>query len=249
MLQSIAELEGYRLLARDGEFGKLKDVYFDDNSFTAAYVVVDTGTWLPGRKVLIPLVALDSPDWGAKVLPVELTKKQIENCPPIAVHKPVSRQEEIKLFEHLNVEPYWVGGLAAGGYPVPPKEAYEDEEGKKEADIETAGDPHLRSFNEIKGYHVQATDGDIGHIDDMYFDDEDWVIRYAVVDTRNWLPGRKVIIASDWIDRINWVESRVHVDLTRHSVKNSPEFDDSSAITRTYEDILWDHYKRQKYWL
>ena len=65
-------------------------------------------------------------------------------------------------------------------------------------------DPHLRSSAAVTGYHIQATDGDIGHVEDFLLDDRSWTIRFMVVDTTNWWAGEKVLIAPAWIERVDW---------------------------------------------
>jgi hypothetical protein len=107
---------------------------------------------------------------------------------------------------------------------------------------------HLRSTREVIGYHIQARDGEIGHVEDFIADDQTWAIQYMVVDTRNWLPGRKVLIAPAWIEKVDWLERLVHVDLLRETIQNSPEFDPSAPVNRAYEVRLYDYYGRPKYW-
>ena len=70
------------------------------------------------------------------------------------------------------------------------------------AEREEANDVHLRSANKVTGYRIGATDGDIGHVEDFIIDDETWEIRYMVVDTQNWWPGKKVLVAPQWIGRM-----------------------------------------------
>lgn len=109
-------------------------------------------------------------------------------------------------------------------------------------------DPHLRSTREVIGYHIQANDGGIGHVDDFIAGGEDWVIRYMIVDTRNWLPGRKVLVAPTWVKRVDWAKRDVYVDLSRETIENSPEFDPSAPVNREYELRLYDYYGRPRYW-
>ena len=118
---------------------------------------------------------------------------------------------------------------------------------ERRAEREEAGDLHLRSAAKVTGYHIEATDGDIGHVEDFIIDDETWEIRYMVVDTRNWLPGKKVLIAPRWIDRVSWDDSKVYVNLSREAIKNAPEYH-PDALNREYEEKLHDHYDRPKYW-
>ena len=172
-----------------------------------------------------------------------LTKDQIKQSPDMSTDIPVSRQEEIKLHEHYTWVPYWAApppGVA------PPVELLKDE---KEEKIELQhADPHLRSVREVTGYHIQASDGEIGHVEEFIVDDEDWFIRYMVIDTRNWLPGRKVLVSPGWIDQISWRESKVFVDLPKELIKKSPEYDPSAPVNREYEERLYDFYGRPKYW-
>ena len=110
-------------------------------------------------------------------------------------------------------------------------------------------DPHLRSTHKVTGYHVQATDGEIGHVDDFVIDDETWAIRYLVIDTRNWLPGKKILVSPQWIKRVSWSESKVFFDHPREAIKKSPKYSEESLITRDYETGLHQHYNRQGYWI
>jgi hypothetical protein len=118
----------------------------------------------------------------------------------------------------------------------------------KAAIEEQKSDPHLRSTREVIGYHIQATDGEIGHVEDFVLNDEIWSIYYMVVDTRNWLPGREVILSTSWIEEVDWIERHVHVNLSQEAVENSPEFDPSVPVNREYEIRLYDYYGRPKYW-
>jgi hypothetical protein len=233
-------------LARDGDIGKVHDFLFDDAGWIIRYVVVDTGKWLPGRKVLLIPLVLDEPDWENRTLPVSLTKEQIKKSPDIDVDKPVYRQHEHALHEYYQWVPYWIASPHT--IPPPPYPKGKEEDKDEDPTVQEKEDPHLRSTKEVSGYHIQATDGEMGHVEDFIADDTDWFIRYMVVDMRNWLPGKKVLISSGWIERVEWSESKVYVDLSRDMVKNSPEFDPSSPVNRRYEERLYDFYGRPKYW-
>jgi hypothetical protein len=109
-------------------------------------------------------------------------------------------------------------------------------------------DSHLRSSEAVTGYHVEAADGEIGHLDSFVIDDEAWAIRYVEVATRNWLPGKKVLVSPAWIEKVSWEDSKVSAGLTRETIQNAPEYLDSSPITRDYENRLYVHYGRPPYW-
>jgi hypothetical protein len=201
--------------------------------------VADSSAWLPGRWVLIVPSALGEPNWETGELPVELTKEQVKNSPGIEEDQPVSRQREMALHEYYRWNPYWTGpGAAPITAPARMPESVK----------EAPGDPHLRSVAEVTGYHIAATDGEIGHAEDFIVEDETWWFRYIVVDTRNWLPGRKVLVSPQWIRKIEWSERMVHVDLTQEQVEASPPYDPTAAVNRRYEEQLFDFYGRPKYW-
>jgi hypothetical protein len=110
-------------------------------------------------------------------------------------------------------------------------------------------DSHLRSTEAVTGYHIEAADGEIGHVDGFVVDDEAWAIRYIEVATRNWLPGKKVLVSPAWIERVSWTDSAVYTALSREAIKEGPEYIESRPITREYENRLHLHYGRPPYWL
>jgi sporulation protein YlmC with PRC-barrel domain len=250
MHRSAKELKGYAIGATDGEIGSVEDFYFDDQRWTVRYLVVDTGKWLPGRKVVISPISLGVVDWEGKKLQVKLSREQVENSPDVQTHKPVSRQYEIELSQYYGYPYYWTGpdvwGPAAFPVGVPIEGVPERE--AREGGVVPEEDLHLHSVNEVLDYYIEATDGDVGHVDDFILDDASWEIRYLVVDTRNWLPGKKVLIAPGWIHRVNWRDSRVYVNLGRETIKNSPEYDGSLPVARDYETQLHQHYDQPRYW-
>jgi hypothetical protein len=242
MLRSANEIRGYVLQAQDGEIGRSKDFLFDDQSWTIRYMVVDTAKWLPGRKVLISPISLGTPDWATHRFPVKLSRSEVQSAPELSEDAPVSRQYETQYYRHFGWPIYWGGPGAWGAweYPMPLFDA-----GEPEAIQETEdADEHLRSIQEVASYGIHATDGDIGSVHDFIVDDRSWSLRYLVVDTRDWLPGRKVLIAIDWIDQIDWLRRNVSVDLTREELKASPEYDPQAPVNREYEQLLYDFYGR-----
>ena len=112
----------------------------------------------------------------------------------------------------------------------------------------TADDCHLRSTNAVIGYYVHATDGDIGHVDNLLVDDQTWAIRYLIVDTQRWWSGRRVLVAPRWIDEVTWSTATVSVDLTRHAIESAPPYDPEALLDRQREQALHDHYDRPGYW-
>ncbi len=255
MLNALSQLSGSTLTATDGEIGHVKQAYFDDHAWAVRYLVVDTGTWLSGREVLISPYAVRQPVGSGKTIDVSLTRQQVENSPDIDTHKPVSRQHERDYLSYYAYPEYWAGGelWSMSALPLlPPNLPLAGSEAEMAAHaVEVpAEDVHLRSSNVVTGYNIQAADHSIGHVKDFLFDDASWAIRYLVIDTRNWWPGgKKVLLATHWIDRIDWAEQTVYTQLTREQVKASPEYDESATVDRDYERRLHDAYGREGYWL
>lgn len=218
MPHTMDELHGYTLHASDGELGRIGDLLFDDRSWHVRYVVAETGGWLTGRQVLLDPSSVTGIDREAGRVEVSLTRQQIEDSPPIEAHAPVSQQVQVDLHSYYGWPAYWgaAGAFATAATPldVPP-------EAVPEQVTDAGGDPHLRSAREVIGYHVQATDDEIGHIDDLVLDEGAWIAREAVVATRNWLPGRKVVIPTEAVEDVSWSDRRVRVRLTRAEVEAS----------------------------
>jgi hypothetical protein len=252
LLRSLKELTGYVVQATDGDVGEVHDLLFSDDSWILRYLVVDTRKWLPGRKVLIPPREMEEPLWQERRFPVSLTQKQVKESPSLDVDEPVSRQHEGALHRYFEWKPYWVGAIPFHrpvSYPIPDRDSKQDtdeSESKVAGDVLENGDPHLRSTREVTGYRIEAPDGEIGHIDDLIAADDDWQIRYIVIDTCNWIPGKKVLLAVEWLDRFSWQDAKAFVDLSRKLIKDSPEFDPDKPVNREYEEILYDYYGRPR---
>ena len=245
MLNRVQTLTGYTLHGIDGEIGKVKEFYFDDHHWTIRYLVADTGGWLTDRKVLISPYALATVNMEEQYIAVSLTREQIESSPSLNSDRPVSRQFEKEYYQFYGWPMYWSGSFAWGAYPYMVRDP---EKWMNSARHEKTWDPHLRSTHEVSGYSIEAADGGIGHVDDFIVDDETWAIRYLVIDTRNWWPGKKVLVSPQWIQDVNWSQSKVFVGLLREAVKEAPEYTEGSPLTRDYETRLHQHYNRQGYW-
>lgn len=262
MLHSAYDLKGFGIDASDGSIGSVTDLLFDDASWRVRWLVVDTGNWLPGRVVVLPPSVLKDIDERRRTIAVPLSKQQVHDSPPLSAHEPVSRQRESEIYTYYGWEPYWAGGLGPGGMlpggalavpasptpsrPVPvqaPTQA-----GARVPPGAEGGDAHLRSASEVTGSAIAASDGELGHVEDFLVDGHDWMVRYIVVDTANWWPGKKTIIAPDWVDDISWSERRVSVGLTREKIKASPEYVRGPLVERPYEGQLYAHYGFRPYW-
>lgn len=249
MLRGLKDLDRYTVTATDGDLGTVANFLLDDLFWVVRYLVVEAGGFFDGRRVLISPVFFRQAEWLTRRFHLALTMDKIRSSPSVDVDAPVSRQHELDYYRHYGYASYWGGAgiWGMGAYPgsiVPGTWNAAPTE-----DLEKApGDLHLRSAREVRGYHVQGSDAEIGHVDDFLVDDETWQIRYLVVDTSNWWFGKKVLVAPDWATRISWKENKVHLDMSRQAIKDSPEWDASAAVNREYELRLYDYHGRPVYW-
>jgi hypothetical protein len=262
MLRNADSLYRLELHARDGVIGRVKDFFFDDHYWTIRYMVVETGSWLNSRKVLIATSVIENADWDEGLLRVDLSREQVRSSPDIDTNAPVARTHERGLHEYYGWPAYWVAaetgaGSVAGfaptagsmtgmgsalgtgmGVPVTP------EPQGRTGRTAPEGDPNLRSGRAVCGYHIEAVDGTIGHVEDYLLNDNAWTLDHIVIDTKNWLPGKKVIVSTEWIRNVVWSESRVHMRLPRETIRQAPEFDGILPVSEEYADSLRRHYGR-----
>lgn len=240
------DLNGMQLEATDGDLGSVSDLYFDDDRWTGRYLVVNTGNWLTGQLVLVSPHAVTAVDRERRRIEVSLTRAQVEQSPPIDAHRPVSRQSELAYASYYGYPLYWSGpGLwGAEGTPAAIAGLTAIERRAAEQIGPTAPeDSHLRSAREVAGYSIEATDGDIGRVQDFVLHDRSWAIRLLVVDTSSWWLGRKVLMSPDWIRDIGWADRVVHVAVSREAVRSSPEWDKRAPIDEQVEATLRGHYQ------
>jgi sporulation protein YlmC with PRC-barrel domain len=259
-LHSVKDLQDYAIGATDGDMGTVQDLYSDDESWTARYLVVDTGGWLAGRRVLIPPHAIQRIDAAGKRVITSLTKQQVKDSPGIDANRPVSRPYEMQLYGYYGYPYYWAGPYrwgpmplgygSAAPYPAPaageprPSAAMEELAAREHEQA----DPHLRSVVDVRGHGIQATDGELGHVEDMLVEEDSLAIRYLIVDPINWWPGKHVLVATEWIKAVNWDESTVEVTISKDAIRNAPEFDPAVPIDRDYENRYLHHFGRSGYW-
>lgn len=247
MLRKVKILNGYSIQNIDDEtIGKVKDVYFDDRHWTVRYLTANSGNWLTGRKVLLTPYAVVAVNADHENIVVDLTKKQIENSPLLNSDKPVSQQFEQAYYGYYGYPTYWGGTYSWGYYPNIERNR---DRWNDFPNNEKKYDHHLRSCAEVTGYHIQAEDGEIGHVEDFIIDDETWEIRYLIVNTSNWWAGKQVLISPLWIESVSWAQRKVMIDLTRQAIKLSPEFTDQLLVDRDFETSLYGHYNRKGYWV
>ena len=247
MLHLLEDIKGYKIVGTDDEVGKVHDFFFEDATWAVRHLVVNTGSWLSGRKVLISPLAVERIDREAGEVHLSLTREKIEGAPGIEADQPVSRQFERSYYDYYGYEYYWTGPYTWGNWGYMPQYATESQrrERSDERRIEagkTDKDPDLRSFNEVNGYSVEATDGVKGDIEDMVLDDRSWQIRHVIVDTSKLLPAKDVLVPVERVRGIRWEDSTVFVELTKDELGAQPEFKtlDDIAGARETEALVTD---------
>lgn len=258
MLIRIDDLTGYKIQAIDDTIGKIDYLLFDENVWGVRYLVVNVGNWLVREHVLLTPTAVTFINADEQLVGVNLTAQMVKNSPDIDIAKPVSREQEERLHDYYEWQPYWVSDpyLVPGAMPVPPRTVSDTVGGHKKAvptpqtAVEDVPEVRstLRSSKEVKGYYIHAADGEIGHVEDFIIDTQQWFIRYVIVDTRNWLPGKKVLVAPPWISDIKWVDSKVYVSMSQDNIKESPEYNEDTFLPRDYEEQLYRFYGQEPYW-
>jgi hypothetical protein len=238
MLRRLHDLKGYAIAASDGEIGSVADFLFEDQSSAIRWVVVDTGTWLSGRQVLLSPTAFTGIDAAGQRMATDLTRDQVERSPDLSSDEPVSRRMENLINAHYGWQPYWHtsqpalflpwGGaaLAVPGPAAEPLDPVGEEVRQRELN---EGDPRLQSAGAVVGYTIRAADGDIGHVEDLLADEALTTIHAVLVDTRNWLPGRKVVVPIGRFRDVDWTDEAITTDLTRQQIQDSPEFDPTAT--------------------
>jgi sporulation protein YlmC with PRC-barrel domain len=246
MLRLLEDLTGYAIHATDGRLGEVRDILFDDEKWAVRNLVLGTVGRLGGRSLLVSPIAIDRIDEEERAVYLSLTSKEVEDAPSLEEDPPVSRQQEARYYDHHHWPYYWAGpytwgfwgtpsGLR-GGPPIPddvPQEVRDMQLQRAEQH-----DPHLRSFNTVNGYSVQASDGAMGDIEDMVYDDETWRIRYLVVDTAKYLPSKDVLVPPSAAERIVFAESKVYLDMTKDEISSRPAFRTIEDVAKVEDDVV-----------
>lgn len=248
----ISDLKNLTIHSLDGDIGRCRDFLFDDEHWTVRYLEVNTSRWLLGRRVLVSPAVAGIPDLERKSLSVELTKEAIESAPGLEKDQPVSRQYEAEFSRHYGQMYYWWGLGLWGTGPVPgdiliPDDTnvsaqQSDDESEQDNSIEKNN--HLRSAEEVIGYTTHAIDGSLGEVNDFIVDTRTWGISFAVLDTRRWLPGRKVMLPVAWVSGISWAERTFDVDVTRATLESAPTLEEPLTIEGIKS--FYSHFGRQE---
>ena len=243
MLRLGSSLKGYKIAATDGSIGSVSDLLFDDTTWKLRWMVVDTGGWLGGAKVLIHPSMIGMADDVDETLAVRLSRKQVEHSPGHLQDRPVSQQSESDLYDYYGWDPTWTGSFFGPAATMPGGLNSDLARRHNRAQLPVdAGDPHLRSINAVTGYHVHAADGAIGHVEDMLIDDQSWLINYLIVDTSNWWIGQHVLISPYAVTDINYSDSIVSLDIPCDRIRSSPPWAPLDPVEMPYQVQLHGYY-------
>ncbi len=246
MKQSLKRLKKFTLQATDGDKGKVKNFLFDDETWVIRYLEADLGNFFSEKRVLIPRDQLGKPLWDEKHFPVHLTIKEIENSPGLDHDMPVSRQYETQLLAHYQVQPYWpeaVAGYAGRESLLGPDYPFKT---PRRTGDENEESTNLRSFSEVSGYYIKASDDQFGHIDDLIIDDNTWQIVFAVIDTKNLTPwSKEVVIPVELLEEISFMDKEVRINLPKEEIKNAPEYDSSKDWSHEHEEEVYSFFRKK----
>lgn len=250
MHTQVKNIEGLHLAADDGEIGHVTDLYFDDATWVIRYLVVATGSWLFGKRVLISPNAVERVEWESKHIRIGLSREQVRDSPDIDTDRPISRQQEAEYHLYYNFPPYWGGAALWGRYERPGERPDTEDRATAENDRSYGSkwDSHLRSAKEVRGYRVLTTNGEAGHIDTFLMDPENWAIRYLVVNTGNWLSRHEVLCTPKLVDTIVWADATINVNTSRELMESAPDYKPGGAIDREDERRLFEHFTIHPYW-
>ena len=255
MIRSAREMRKFEVATTDGRVGSIDDFYFDDERWAIRYVVADTGGWIAGRRVLISPLSIDRTDWTEQRLLLSISRDRVMESPGIDTHQPVSRRHERDYLDYHGYPYYWGHAGLWGALTVPMIPTAEEMAAHRahadaaERKAHADGDTHLRSASEVAGYAIHAADGELGHVKDLLFDDQNWAVRYLVIDTNNWWFGKQVVVAPEWITGISWPERTVSVAVTRQQIRAAPPYDRAQHLDRQWEVAYYQHLAQPGYWV
>jgi hypothetical protein len=218
MLLLARHLHGESVETADGVAGKIDELLFDDQSWRVRHIVVETGRWWQSHEVLIEPELVERHDWKNRRLVVRGSVRQVKAFPSAETDMPVARRQILEMSNMIAWDGYWAGTFRP--------------------DVPMPGDPHLRSTKLLAGLHIVGNDGKLGHVADFLVDDQAWSIRYLGIDTRNWLPGKHVLIEPMAVESIDWDSREIRVSMPRDEIVRSPLYDPSGPIEAEREAAI-----------
>lgn len=225
-----SDLKTYNIDASDGEMGKIKDVYFDDEKWAIRYAVIDTRKWLPGRKVLLSPRSFINLNEANENLEVEYDKETIRNSPSIMDEQAVSKEAENSIIGYYGWSRYWIGnplwGIENGSLDEPTEEKIMHDQ-----QIDEQQEYDLRSEDETIGFKVHASDGKVGRVADMIYDNEYWKTQYIVVrSSESMVEDQYLVYTPEDIESVDWFEEDIYVKDSLEENKQSRLYQNKAAI-------------------
>lgn len=220
MLYRVKHFYANRLESLEGErVGHVADCYFDDRTWTLLFFAVDTDWWTPLRRVLIPPQALRSIPRHGRVLPVSLSRRQIENGPTLGVNETVTARHMEEWFRHYNWPFYWQGASMWGP-------AYDTTSARGQAPRQNTvpSRTDLRSVRSFFGYSVNAHSEPVGKVEDVLVDSRQWHIQYLDVILHNhWFPREALLISTRKVVTIDWQGQSATVAASRDELDRAAD--------------------------
>ncbi len=244
MLFNANNLVGCEILSVDGSAGSVKDILFDNTNWTCRYLVVETSSWFAGRTVVLSFEEIEDINEANRQIKVRVTKQALEQYPDESTRNSISMEAEIIIGKYW----MWTTGSVNRISRSMGRDIAQEASLLEKQTAEKMVGSHLRSFREVKGYHIEAPDGDIGHLYELILSNNDWKVCYLVVNTGSWFFDRTLLVPSTSLDTIRWADRKVHVSIIRDTIKNCPVYDAQTEITREYEQLVHDYYGQQPYW-
>jgi uncharacterized protein YrrD len=224
MLKNIDGIYGQKLEASDGDLGHVRDFYFDDKTWKVRYIIVDTGSWLTSRTVMVSPQAFGNFDQDGGAFLVNLTRRQIEDSPSIESHLPVSEQYERAYSKYFGWAAY---REECSTEDMPNYQADGSNSALENDDLNSkhkrTDDFRLRSTQVVASYDVQGIDGWIGRVSSFLLDIKTWTIREMIVESGHWFSKKKILVRPVFIDRISFTDSKVFVSLTMLEIQRTGE--------------------------
>jgi hypothetical protein len=256
MSTSLEKLHGSTVVGLDGDVGTIARFLLQLNPWVVRYIVIETGSWWAGKEVLISPWSIAPGSVAGERIALSLTREQVRNSPSYDPTEALTREHEDALLGYYGYPAYWGGPLLWGPVPAATPGAPPDpglRTGLPDSDaaaVELLDPPtaDLADSQQVLGTHLHATDGDVGHVDDLLVESDTWQVRYLVIDTNNWWIGRHVLIAPEWIENFEWPDHKLRVAVDRAAIKGAPEYDPARILTRADELALYRHYRRGPYW-
>ena len=246
MKLSLKEILGYNIETYDQVTGEIKDFLFDDEYWIIRYVDAGLGINLPDRRVLVPQTFLKETDWDTQNFKVTLSREGLATCPALDKFQPISRLYEEELNKHYRIANYWARNYNSPNNEVDKMTHFNLPDQKFNAAPklikENQMDTNLRSFNEILGYDILTPDGNLGCVEDLLIDSDNWEIISIILDTSKNQPwSKKVIIASTWIEEISYMDRQIKISLAIKEVENAPEYDPLAPVNEVLEKRFYNY--------